>query len=298
EITGVVDDETQQRRRRRYAERLAEALKNGIPHNVLNAKHHEEEGRIIAEAGRPGAVTIATNMAGRGVDIVLGGKPEDPRKPVNPEAYEKVKSLGGLHIIGTERHESRRIDNQLRGRSGRQGDPGSSRFYVSLQDELMRLFGPERWGFLMRGWPEEEPIEHRWVTKAIERAQKKVERRNFEIRKETLKFDDVMNRQREIIYAERRRVLLGEDIRDSVIEMIQRTVRRQVEEFASPQIHPDDRDLPGLWNALLDAVPGIESVVTFDEIVQCHPKDLPEMLAGRAVQLYEERERRLGRELM
>jgi preprotein translocase subunit SecA len=290
DLLGVADEETKQRRVRKYRERLEEALRTGIPHNVLNAKYHEEEGRIIAEAGRPGAVTIATNMAGRGVDIVLGGKPEDPKKGVNPELYEKVKALGGLHILGTERHESRRIDNQLRGRAGRQGDPGSSRFYVSLEDELMRLFGPERFSFLMKGWPEEEPLEHRMVTKAIERAQKKVEARNFEIRKNTLKYDDVMNKQREIIYAERRRVLMGEDIRDSVINMIERTVRRVVDEFASPQIHPDDRNLPGLWEALRYAVPGIDTVVTFEEIVECHHQDLPEMLCAKARELYERKE--------
>lgn len=299
ELIGVVDEETRQRKRRRYRERLAEALRTGIPHNVLNAKHHEEEGRIIAEAGRPGAVTVATNMAGRGVDIVLGGKPEDPRKPVNKDLYEKVVALGGLHILGTERHESRRIDNQLRGRSGRQGDPGSSRFYVALEDDLMRLFGPEqRFGFLMRGWAEEEPIEHRWVTRAIERAQKKVEMRNFEIRKNTLKYDDVMNKQREIIYAERRRVLMGEDIRDSVIQMIQRAVRHVVDQYASPQIHPDDRDLPGLYEALKDAVPGIERRVTLEDLEACHPRELPDMLCEHAMALYEEKEARLGRELM
>ncbi len=297
-IKVVGEEPVKQRKLRRWRERLESALREGIPHNVLNAKHHEEEGRIIAEAGRPGAVTVATNMAGRGVDIVLGGKPEDPNKPYNPGLYEKVRNLGGLHILGTERHESRRIDNQLRGRSGRQGDPGSSRFYVSLEDDLMRLFGPERFSFLMRGWPEEEPIEHKWVTRAIERAQKKVEARNFEIRKNLLKYDDVMNRQREIIYAERRRVLMGEDIRDSIIEMIHRTVRRVVEEYASPQIHPDDRDLNKLWDELRKAVPGIDGHVTFEEIVECDPKELPDMLCERARQLYEKREQLIGPETM
>ncbi len=299
ELLNVVDEETKPRRRRRYRERLEEVLRSGVPHNVLNAKHHEEEGRIIAEAGRPGAVTVATNMAGRGVDIVLGGKPEDPKQSVNKELYEKVVALGGLHILGTERHESRRIDNQLRGRSGRQGDPGSSRFYVSLEDDLMRLFGPEqRFGFLLRGWAEEEPIEHRWVTRAIERAQKKVEMRNFEIRKNTLKYDDVMNKQREIIYTERRRVLMGEDIRDSVVRMIERAVRRVVEQYASPQIHPEDRDLNALYEELMEVVPGIENVVNFEEVVSCPPRELPDMLCEAAVKLYEEKERRLGRETM
>jgi preprotein translocase subunit SecA len=298
ELLGLADEDTSQRRRRRHRERLEEALRSGIPHNVLNAKHHEEEGKIIAQAGRPGAVTVATNMAGRGVDIVLGGAPENPKEPVNRDLYEKVVNLGGLHILGTERHESRRVDNQLRGRSGRQGDPGSSRFYVSLEDDLMRLFGPERFAFLMRGWPEEEPIEHRWVTRSIERAQKKVEARNFEIRKNTLKYDDVMNKQRERIYTERRRVLMGEDIRESVIGMIARTVERVVDQYASPQIHPEDRDLGGLYEALKDAVPGIETRVTFEDMVNCAPQELPAMLAEQARALYESKEQRLGRELM
>ncbi len=292
------DGDTSQRRRRRHRERLEEALETGIPHNVLNAKHHEEEGRIIAEAGRPGAVTVATNMAGRGVDIVLGGAPENPKQTVNLDLYEKVVSLGGLHILGTERHESRRIDNQLRGRAGRQGDPGSSRFYVSLEDDLMRLFGPERFGFLMRGWPEEEPIVHRWVTRSIERAQRKVEARNFEIRKNTLKYDDVMNKQRERIYAERRRVLMGEDIRESVIGMIERTVLGVVERYASPQIHPEDRDLVALREELAEVAPGLEERVSLEEMADCPPRDLPDLLVARAREVYEEKERRLGRELM
>ncbi|MCD6352201.1 MAG: SEC-C domain-containing protein, partial [Armatimonadetes bacterium] len=298
ELLRVTEEDMSRRRVRRRRERLEEALKSGVPHNVLNAKRHEEEGRIIAEAGRPGAVTVATNMAGRGVDIVLGGKPEDPKKPVNPDLYEKVVALGGLHILGTERHESRRIDNQLRGRSGRQGDPGSSRFYVSLEDDLMRLFGPERFGFLMRGWPDEEPIEHKMISRAIERAQKKVEARNFEIRKNTLKYDDVMNKQRERIYGERRRVLMGEDLRDSVLSMIDRVVELVVEQHASPHLHPDDRDLPGLYAALEEAVPGLQQHVTLEEIEECSPRELPEMLKERSRALYEAKEQRLGRELM
>ncbi len=294
----VEDEETKARRSRRYRERLAEVLLGGIPHNILNAKYHEQEGQIIADAGRPGAVTIATNMAGRGVDIVLGGRPEDPSQPFNPDLYEKVKAVGGLHILGTERHESRRIDNQLRGRGGRQGDPGSSRFYIALEDDLMRLFGPERFGFLMKGWPAEEPIEHKLVTGAIERAQKKVEARNFERRKQTLKYDDVMNKHREIIYRERRRVLLGEDIRDSVLTMIQRTVDRIVGQFASPAIHPDDRNLPALWEELQASVPFIGQFVTFEAIEECHPRELPEIVANAAVAVYQAKEGGVGRELM
>ena len=190
------------------SEVLASMLKRqGVPHHVLNAKHHEKEAEIIAQAGQPGAITIATNMAGRGTDIVLG---------------EGVAKKGGLRIIGTERHESRRIDNQLRGRSGRQGDPGSSRFYLSLEDDLMRIFGSERISKVMStlGMKEDEPIEHRWITKAVENAQKRVEGHNFEIRKHLLDFDNVMNTQRDVIYSMRLGILKGEGIPETVQEMI------------------------------------------------------------------------------
>ncbi|HHV71739.1 MAG TPA: preprotein translocase subunit SecA, partial [Clostridia bacterium] len=190
------------------SEELSKLLKKkGIPHHVLNAKYHEKEAEIIAEAGQRGAVTISTNMAGRGTDIVLG---------------EGVAELGGLHVIGTERHESRRIDNQLRGRAGRQGDPGSSRFYVSLEDDLMRLFGSDNISGIMDklGMEEDVPIEHPLITKAIENAQKKVEGRNFSIRKQVLEYDDVMNKQREIIYDQRRRVLEGDNLKDAIFQMI------------------------------------------------------------------------------
>jgi len=289
-ITGAVGDETDEADRERYRDRLAHAISEGIPHNVLNAKYHEREGQIIAEAGRRGAVTIATNMAGRGVDIVLGGKPQDGKGVIEAE-YERVKELGGLHIIGSERHESRRIDNQLRGRSGRQGDPGSSRFYVSLEDELMRLFAPDRFSLLMGGWPEEEAIEARLVSRSIERAQEKVEARNFDIRKNTLKYDDVMNVQRSLIYEQRRRVLEGEDIADAVLEMVERTVQHQVETFGDP-------DLPRRWaDQILDALleverstgdltvdsvgsvlrsseaPGVESALPPEELLSIEPLD-------------------------
>ena len=223
------------------SETLSKRLKaQGIPHNVLNAKHHGREAEIIAQAGRLGATTISTNMAGRGTDIVLGGNPEmmlkarglDPESPEVKEELErlraqgleereKVLEAGGLHIIGTERHESRRIDNQLRGRSGRQGDPGSSRFYLSLEDSLLRIFGSDKIAPLMKrlGMEEGEPIEHKMVTRAIARAQAKVEARNFDIRKHLLEYDDVMNRQRETIYGWRREVLSKEDLRDDYREM-------------------------------------------------------------------------------
>ena len=175
--------------------------KRGIQHTVLNAKNHEKEAEIIAQAGQRGAVTISTNMAGRGTDIVLG---------------EGVTDLGGLHILGTERHESRRIDNQLRGRSGRQGDPGSSRFYLALEDDLLRIFGGERIAGIMEklGMQEGEPIEHNLISRAIENAQSKVEGHNFEIRKQLLEYDDVMNQQREVIYRQRREALNGTDLKD------------------------------------------------------------------------------------
>jgi len=200
------------------SELLSEMLRRrGIPHHVLNAKHHEKEAEIIAKAGQKGMVTISTNMAGRGTDIVLG---------------EGVVELGGLHVIGTERHESRRIDNQLRGRSGRQGDPGSSRFYVSLEDDLMKLFGSQRVANMMErlGIDEDTPIEHRFITRAIENAQKKVEQYHFSIRKQVLEFDDVMNRQRETIYALRRRILEGRNLKEKILEMMEQMVEEQPEE--------------------------------------------------------------------
>jgi len=288
-LVGSVDENTDESLLPRYRDRLHQAISEGIPHNVLNAKQHEREGQIIAEAGRRGAVTIATNMAGRGVDIVLGGKPDEGEE-VNPEEYEFVKSVGGLHVLGSERHESRRIDNQLRGRSGRQGDPGSSRFYVSLEDELMRLFAPDRFSLLMGGWPEEEAIEARLVSRSIERAQEKVEARNFDMRKNTLKYDDVMNVQRSLIYDQRRRVLEGEDIEEAVLAMVEQTVQERLETFGDPE-------LPARWaeqvlaaldeaerqdeltekaaSAALQAsqVPGIEGALPAAELLRLEPFD-------------------------
>lgn len=196
------------------SEELSAMLKRrGIAHNVLNAKYHEKEAEIISKAGQYGAVTIATNMAGRGTDIMLG---------------EGVPELGGLHIIGTERHESRRIDNQLRGRCARQGDPGSSKFFLSLEDDLMRLFGSDNISGIMDklGMEEDEPIEHKLVTKSIESAQKKVEARNFTIRKQVLEYDNVMNQQREVIYSQRRKILQQANLRDTIMEMVHKVVDR------------------------------------------------------------------------
>ena len=221
-------------------ERLSELLESGIPHQVLNAKYHEQEAEIIKLAGEKGAVTIATNMAGRGVDIKLD---------------ETVTRLGGLHILGTERHESRRIDNQLRGRSGRQGDPGSSRFYVSWEDYLMRLFAPERVDFLLRGWHESEPIEHRLVSRSIENAQRKVEMQHFSMREHVLKYDDVMNFQREKIYTERRKVLMGTDLRESMLDSVGKAVAERVREHASPEVSHTEWDLEMVYRSLLELIP-------------------------------------------
>ncbi|MBN2283214.1 MAG: preprotein translocase subunit SecA [Deltaproteobacteria bacterium] len=211
--------------------------KNGIRHNVLNAKNHEREAEIIAQAGQPNAVTISTNMAGRGTDIKLG---------------EGVADLGGLHILGTERHESRRIDNQLRGRSGRQGDNGSSRFYLSLEDDLLRIFGAERISSIMDriGVEEDQPIEHNLITKAIENAQRRVEGQNFDIRKHLLEYDNVMNRQREVIYTQRRDVLSGENLWQAVEEMLGEVTEDLVDEYMEEKAHPDEWNLKGLEDLL------------------------------------------------
>ena len=221
------------------SELLSEMLKRrGIPHEVLNAKHHEREAEIVAHAGEKGRVTIATNMAGRGTDIVLG---------------PGVKELGGLHIIGTERHESRRIDNQLRGRSGRQGDPGSSRFYLSLEDDLLRIFGSDKIGGIMDklGMREGEPIEHPMLSKAIENAQRKVEAQNFEIRKHLLEYDDVMNKQREVVYGLRRQILAGERMRDEVMGFLEEMAEAMAEAYSDEKESPANWDWKGLQERLL-----------------------------------------------
>jgi preprotein translocase subunit SecA len=220
------------------SERLARMLKKkGIPHEVLNAKQHEKEATIILDAGQPAAVTIATNMAGRGTDIVLG--------PGVPEA-------GGLHVLGTERHESRRIDNQLRGRSGRQGDPGSSRFYLSLEDDLMRIFGSDRIGGIMErlGMERGEAIEHGLVTRAIQNAQRKVEARNFSIRKHLLEYDDVNNKQREVVYAKRREIMTSPEIGALFQDQLDEIQDELIAQYLPQDTHPDDWDLKGLSSEL------------------------------------------------
>ncbi|UCD36184.1 MAG: SEC-C domain-containing protein, partial [Nitrospiraceae bacterium] len=248
--------------------------KKKITHSVLNAKYHENEAEIIAQAGRSSAVTIATNMAGRGTDIVLGGNPaglvkemlrekqdytQDDYKAAHARAVddcardrETVLAAGGLHILGTERHEARRIDNQLRGRSGRQGDPGSSRFYLSLEDDLMRIFGSDRISGLMGklGMDESQPIEHRWVTKAIETSQKRVEAHNFDIRKHLLEYDDVNNKQRSEIYSFRREILTSDNLRGRIEEMMENVMDEILAMYCSEDRHPDEWDMKGLRDAL------------------------------------------------
>ena len=266
------------------SERLSRLLdKRGIAHNVLNAKQHEREALIIAEAGHRGAVTIATNMAGRGTDIVLG---------------EGVADLGGLHIIGTERHEARRIDNQLRGRSGRQGDPGSSRFFISLEDDLMRVFGPaaDRIGSIMDRL-EVEPIEHKWVARSIEQAQSKVEGFNFDARRHVVEYDDVFNAQRAIIYSERRRILEGVDTKQNIIEMLDEIVAKGVDN-ACPGRHPDAWDIAGLFGYLGQFLP-LPPAESFPlETVGRDQQQLKDALSDAAHAAYEAKEAQIGAELM
>jgi len=308
------------------SEHLSSLLrKKGLKHVVLNAKYHEQEATIIAQAGRMGSVTIATNMAGRGVDILLGGNPEymsreqlrrsgiDPlkatpeqwekalaeAKKITQEEHDRVVGLGGLHITGTERHEARRIDNQLRGRAGRQGDPGSSRFFLSLEDDLMRIFGSERIAGLMAriGMGEGVPIEHRMVSKAIERAQKQVEGQNFSIRKHLLEYDDVMNKQRETIYTQRREILHGKNMKDYILELVEQLLDWLMDTSVNKEKLPEEWDIDGFRKAVgaqfgtnIDSL-GIDwEAVTYD--------DLRERLKKHLLELYENKERMLGPDQM
>ena len=333
-------------------EKLSTLLKRkGIPHQVLNAKQHEREAEIVAQAGRFKAVTIATNMAGRGTDILLGGSPKflaaellgrgeapedggvDPHErantleevrqmqhyglldlSVNAEEYaaalavvrkqtevehRQVVGLDGMHIIGTERHEARRIDNQLRGRAGRQGDPGSSRFYLSLEDDLLRLFGSDRISTIMEklGVEEGEPIEHSMVTRAIETAQKRVEAHNFEIRKHLIEYDDVMNTQRKIIYAERRKILDGESLQDTLAEMRGEVIEEMLSLYANAESYPEQWDLAGLAEAAKRQF-DLEISWPAEEVGSLTVALLRDSLEERALKFYEEREARLGPEVM
>ncbi len=255
--------------------------KRGIKHEVLNAKNHEKEAEIITMAGQKGAVTISTNMAGRGTDIVLG---------------EGVTDLGGLHIIGTERHESRRIDNQLRGRSGRQGDPGSSRFYLALEDDLLRIFGGDRiTGIMDRlGMEEGEPIEHNLISRAIENAQSKVEGRNFEIRKQLLEYDDVMNQQREVIYRQRREALFGKDLKDSILDIIEEKAEEIAEVFADERIPAEEWDIKGLNESVFKQFNLRLPPMDADTLDGLNSEGLAQLITDEAVAIYEERERAIG----
>jgi len=334
------------------SERLSRMLKHkGIAHQVLNAKYHAREAEIVAQAGRSSAVTISTNMAGRGTDIVLGGnaealarqlleregferydtdtelfikaimmhKPDEAKRQaekleglpedithrieqIRDEAGEdhvRVVEAGGLHIVGTERHESRRIDNQLRGRSGRQGDPGSSRFYVSFEDDLMRLFASERvLGMMDRlGMDDSQPIEARMVTGAIERAQKRVEDRNFGIRKQLLDYDNVMSKQREVVYAQRREILLGHDISEDVQDMIAEYVDSQVQRYVNAALEPEEQDIGALRTAILEAAPQLQDF-DFESLRGQDPDDATQALVPALESAYHAREEELGAELL
>ncbi len=291
--------------------------KRGIDAEVLNAKQHFREATIVAQAGQPHAVTVATNMAGRGVDILLGGNPElltedellreGTSREESPERYEevlaaaveqckadgdKVRELGGLYVIGTERHESRRIDNQLRGRSGRQGDPGESRFYLSLEDELMRLFATGAMNWVMgKGFDEDVPLESKMVSKAIERAQRTVEDRNFEIRKNVLKYDEVMNEQRKVVYRRRQQILDGGNLREESLEAIESAITRSVGTFCSDEL-PEEWDLEELHTQMKTAFPTTVELDTLRELETAD--EVEQLLLADAVKLYEEKEELIG----
>ena len=267
------------------SEELSAILKkHGVPHNVLNAKYHEKEAEIIKDAGQKGAVTIATNMAGRGTDIQLG---------------EGVQELGGLYILGTERHESRRIDNQLRGRAGRQGDCGQSKFYLSLEDDLLRLFAADNIASIMDrlGMDENDPIEHKLITRSIERAQKKVEARNFDIRKHVLEYDDVMNQQREVIYAERRKILRGEDLKENIFFMLDKIIESEMDQYANAKLYPEEWTLDGLIEDA-EKVYAPEGKLKKAELEAMSRDELEETLRKTAHESYEAREQLFGAENM
>ncbi|MCX8032073.1 MAG: preprotein translocase subunit SecA [Thermoleophilia bacterium] len=268
------------------SERLSEMLKRrGIPHEVLNAKHHAREAAIIAQAGQPGAVTIATNMAGRGVDIKLG---------------EGVAELGGLFVLGTERHEARRVDNQLRGRAGRQGDPGVTQFVISLEDDLMRIFGGDRIHRLMDrlGIDEDTPIEHNLISRSVESAQKRVEEQNFEIRKRVLEYDDVLNLQRKVVYGERQRILAGEDLREDVLNIIERVLRGQVEAFTAVSRFSEDWDFDDLVTTLRGFFPTTLTPGSLKARGQLDADELADLVVEDAIRIYEAKEQRFGSEAM
>jgi len=258
--------------------------KRGIRHNILNAKNHEKEAEIIAQAGQPGSVTISTNMAGRGTDIKLG---------------EGVADVGGLHILGTERHESRRIDNQLRGRSGRQGDKGSSRFYLSLEDDLLRIFGAERISSVMDriGVEEGQPIEHNLISKAIEGAQRRVEGQNFDIRKHLLEYDDVMNRQRQVVYEQRRNVLDGSDLWSTVGDMLQEIVEDLVYDSLAEKVRPEEWDIKGLSDAVYKQF-FLKWILDGSDQAGMNREEIIATIISEVTKLLRDKEKRFGEELM
>ncbi|MCL2496518.1 MAG: preprotein translocase subunit SecA, partial [Clostridiales bacterium] len=298
--------------------------KRGIRHSVLNAKFHEQEAEIVAQAGRLGAVTIATNMAGRGTDIMLGGNAESlamAEMAANPDPdyeysdlerlqliekyrlqtadeHQQVVDLGGLHIIGTERHDSRRIDNQLRGRAGRQGDPGSSRFFISMEDDLMRHFGGDNLKNIMDrvGMDDSMPIDSALVSRSIEGAQKRVEERHFEMRRQVLNYDDVMNQQRELIYKERRRALYDEDVHESVLSMMGSVVDNMVLPYSAMSEYPEDWDLAGLTGEFAAILP--QAAPTAEEVAALSKAEVPEFLKERLFGYYDKREETLGKEIL
>ncbi len=298
------------------SEKVSDMLKRrGVQHHILNAKNHEREAEIVAQAGRSKAVTISTNMAGRGTDILLGGNPEflalsmckgqkgsaefdkalEEAKRICAKDKEEVISLGGLHILGTERHESRRIDNQLRGRAGRQGDPGSSRFYVCLEDEIMRLFGSDKVSPMLAklGMKEDMPIEHPFITKAIENAQTRVEGHNFEIRKYLLEYDNVMNKQRETIYGMRRQLMSNENVSDQIYDMIEEICEGFVDEYAPEKVYPEEWELNSLKNRVFET---FFFHINFDSIdfKTITKQGLLEMVKDSAFQTYHKKEADFG----
>ena len=304
------------------SEVLAELLKRqGIPHNVLNAKQHEREAEIVSQAGRLKAITIATNMAGRGTDILLGGNPDALAKQwlrANPEStdeeyqaildkykaecaaeHDEVVKLGGLHIIGTERHESRRIDNQLRGRSGRQGDPGSSRFYLSLQDDLLRIFGSERVAKIMDFLKieEGEAITHTMINKSIENAQKKVEAHNFDIRKHLIEYDDVMNKQREVIYTQRKEILAGQDIRDSFLEMLDETIEDVAATYCIDKTPAQEWDWHGISEMVYKCF-NLQLDLPQDMLSRLNPANFSDTLREQAHAIFQAKVAEMGDELI
>jgi preprotein translocase subunit SecA len=286
------------------SEYLSDLLKrNGVSHQVLNAKNHEKEAGIIAQAGRVGAVTVATNMAGRGVDIILGGNPEGREQAEWQEEHDRVVELGGLHIVGTEHHEARRIDNQLRGRAGRQGDPGSSRFYASMEDEIVRRFGGDRVKGIMNwaGMDENTPIEHSFATKAMTNSQVQTEGHHFSIRKHLVEYDDVVNTHREVIYAERKKILSGADLKANIISMVQDEIKDLVGRHLANATYQREDEKQGSLSGLLDDVSTIFPVppqFRSDGLSELDEKQITEKLTDYAMGLYDQREQELGPENM